>query len=273
MLYAEQFPDGPDRFLYKFYGFGGKYDKENLRDWLVRSEFRFSIPADFNDPFDFRAVAVIEGSTEEFESRCLAVAKSRAPPGATDAQVAAAADFLASNRQALTAEVQGSFERVRHTAGVVCFSADRKPVLLWSHYAAGHSGVCLQIDVAHDLPTFASAVEVKMHSDISLPKLNWLNMPQGLPQILFHKMNWWEYENERRIVYDNQGGKYLAFDPKALVRVILGCNVVPEHERFVGDLLAERAANGLPSIEVFRAARHATMAKLTIGRYNIEAGG
>ncbi len=66
---------GPPRFLYKYYGFNGKFDKTNLEDWIVNSIFRLSRPIEFNDPFDFHGVVVLQGTDEQYRERCLNIAK------------------------------------------------------------------------------------------------------------------------------------------------------------------------------------------------------
>jgi hypothetical protein len=63
-------PDGPPRFLYKYHGFSGEYDKTNLFNWIVVSAFRLSRPIEFNDPFDFHGIIIAEGSKEEIAARC-----------------------------------------------------------------------------------------------------------------------------------------------------------------------------------------------------------
>ena len=264
-LLRKNIPDGPPRFLYKYHGFDGAYDRTNLYNWIVLSAFRLSRPIEFNDPFDFHGTIVAEGSKEEIAARCNSIARNHAPRGATEEQIRRIADFLAANIDQVIRLGQESFARVRTTTGVACFSTDHKTILLWSHYGAGHTGVCLQFDVAHALPDFSPAVTVRIVSGLKLPTINWVaTLQKDIAHVMLQKNSWWEYERERRIIEPDQAGKYVFFQPQSLARIILGCRIRKADIQFVDDLLAERAARRLPPIEVYVASPHGKLAKLVV---------
>jgi hypothetical protein len=258
---------GPPRFLYKYYGFDGKFDKTNLEDWIVNSAFRLSKPIEFNDPFDFHGVMVLEGTDEQFRERCFNIAKENMPQGSTDEEIERAAKFMSRNPAALERQAQERFNRERTTAGVACFSTEPKTVILWSHYAAGHAGVCLQFDVAHDFPALISAVKVRIVEGLQLPTMNWITtLRKDIGDVMLRKNSWWAHERERRIIQTDQGGKYVGLRPEALSRIILGCRIGTADTEFIDALLAKRAARGLPPIEVYVASPHDKLAKLVVRR-------
>jgi hypothetical protein len=90
-LLRKRIKDGAPRFLYKYIGFKGTFDKQNLSDWIVKSTFRLSKPIEFNDPFDMRGVMIVEGSDEELQQRLIEVARRKAPAGATEDHIIVAA--------------------------------------------------------------------------------------------------------------------------------------------------------------------------------------
>jgi hypothetical protein len=259
--------DGAPRFLYKYLGFNSKFDQQNLFDWIVRSTFRLSKPVEFNDPFDMHGVMVVEGTDAELHERLLEIARRRAPAGATEQQIEAVAATLATHmpREVIRKEGQESYERQRETFGVACFSTDPRTVLLWSHYGAGHSGVCLQFNVARDFPVFGTAFDVKIAPNLELPTINWMkSMAQDIGTVFFRKNSWWAYEKEHRIIARDQGGKYVSFRPDALNSIVFGCNIQSSDEQYIDQLLVARASHGMPAINVYRAVPHEKLAKLVI---------
>ena len=62
-------------------------------------------------------------------------------------------------------------EQSEHT-GVCSFAGDPLNILMWSHYASNHRGVCLQFDVAKDPINLLLALPVE-YSD-EYPVVNWI---------------------------------------------------------------------------------------------------
>jgi hypothetical protein len=266
-ILRKNIPGGPPRFLYKYYGFGGKFDKTNLEDWIVNSAFRLSRPIEFNDPFDFHGVMLIAGTDEQFSERCFNIAKDNMAVGSTDEDVGRAAEFMRSHPAELERLAQESFNKARTTSGVACFSTSPKTVILWSHYAGGHTGVCLQFDVARDFPALMGALCVRIVEGLQLPTMNWMTtLHKDIGNVMLSKNSWWAHEQERRIIQTDQGGKYVPLRPEALSRIILGCRIGTADTELIDDLLAKRGARGLPQIEVYIASAHDKLAKLVIRR-------
>src|SRR5271167_4773130 len=77
-------PEQLSRFLYKYRGFSGKYDEQNLRDMIVYSVLRLSAPATFNDPYEMFVHIVVEGSHEQRMQRFSQMAAQQAPTMSPD---------------------------------------------------------------------------------------------------------------------------------------------------------------------------------------------
>jgi hypothetical protein len=98
-------------------------------------------------------------------------------------------------REALTA-----FKREQgRLQGMLCFSRAWKSPMLWSHYAAGHRGICLGFDVTSPLrPQVVQYTEEKFeHVDRNRP------FPDDLKErLLITKHMHWDYEEESRVFVD-----------------------------------------------------------------------
>jgi Protein of unknown function (DUF2971) len=124
--------------------------------------------------------------------------------------------------------------RYNEDTGLLCFSKNWTSPVLWSHYAAKHTGVCLGFDVPREL-----VQEVTYEDERILARLadnaNPSVLDQALQeQLLRTKYRHWSYEEERRIVVPlasatKEGKLYFRhFDHELkLAEVILGhlCNL------------------------------------------------
>jgi hypothetical protein len=132
---------------------------------------------------------------------------------------------------------------------------------MWSHYAANHTGICLEFDI-HNL-LFSEAMEVTYR--VKYPR--WA--PPDMEQIAFNmfltKSDAWKDEQEFRIIgavdSDKEHliveGDCLRLPPGALQSVIVGCQA--DHEA-VRKIVGEHA----PGLAVKRAGRVPNHYSLTI---------
>ena len=122
--------------------------------------------------------------------------------------------------------------------GVVSFSGDALNILMWSHYAENHSGVCLEF--ATDSYSFdvVAAVVYKTKRPVFRP----LDSDRAglMERILLHKADIWSYEREWRYFRITEGPGAASFPSSALRSIILGAAIRPEFERVVRELVAER---------------------------------
>ena len=166
---------------------------------------------------------------------------------------------------------------------VLCFSQKVTPILLWSHYAASHSGIAIGFDLSNGsfplgrISAGLSVTYIKDRNALQLPldyyRFKGLEMidpnpaPAGhvktasgmiiseadqqaryldcLKTMLSHKCDVWEYEAERRFLYDlslsredglknskadasDKTHKAAFFDPEAVTDIVFGYRCTPE---------------------------------------------
>ena len=115
------------------------FTKKNIQD----ATLYFNTPDGFNDPFDCSpSYNVSPKSREELLKRF-----SKENYGKFDATLIAEACKISGS------EFNGIFKNSDYdrfyTArrGITCFSKDNANILMWSHYASNHKGVCLGFDI------------------------------------------------------------------------------------------------------------------------------
>jgi hypothetical protein len=262
----------PRRFHYKFKaltpvdprdrskGFTAR-STDALRDLIVRSRLHLAPPADFNDPFDTAAHMVAIGTLEQRRARVERIVNANEPD--PEQRAVKIENAMTWPPDALAGLFSPALERIRRTTGVVCFAGNPRGTLLWSHYAASHTGVCLQLETARDFPILSRAVRVDYEPEY--PTINWLvDYEAGIGKMLLGKHPCWRDEDETRIIVDGEAGTYLPFRADALRAIVFGCRADQAVFDAIAGLLAERAAAGSPPVKLYRAHLHGKKYKLII---------
>ena len=264
----------PARFLYKFRASPSDSSSAasdqyvcRMRQIILDSELWLSSPSDFNDPFDTTGSFAIKGTSAKRSSHIKALVQKYAPPGATPAAIKQAHDSLARRTDGeILIMLRSSFETQRDSTGVICFvEGDPRDVLMWSHYAADHKGVCLQFEPARDLFTFARALKVQYLRDY--PVVNWLKGASEIERILRRKHPRWKYEAERRIIQIGAARSVFTYNPSALVGLLFGCAADDAVINATMAVLTARANARLPDLKLYRAEKHKSRYELVIRRF------
>ena len=131
--------------------------------------------------------------------------------------------------------------------GLLCFSKDWSNPVQWSHYAEGHKGLCLGLDIPDDALTEVRYRRRRL-------KANWAALNGTTHQRHAELRRWfatkfvhWEYEREMRAFLilknfppDTDGRRYVPFDHETrLAEVIIGDRsdlTGPDIDDALGDL-------------------------------------
>ena len=189
-----------------------------LFDSLINSQIWFSNPQDFNDPFDCDINMKIQNSTQSqmqayFENH-LKKLFNKAELEKINTQNISQQEFeLLINKAA---------KKVTQRKGLACFMSNCDNLLMWSHYADSHKGVCLKFDILEDTSLFSPAKRVAYNRDY--PEYDYLtNKNDFVNQMFFTKSEEWSNEGEVRVLKDKKGN--YDFKPKSLKEVIFGCKI------------------------------------------------
>ena len=135
-------------------------------------------------------------------------------------------------------------ERVNATAGVLSFSEDSSNVLMWSHYANGHRGVCLRFNMEvwsknNGRQCHLGRVAYCMRRPLA-PLPNDIQ-PETitLERVAFTKHADWHYENEWRMIcpFIDIHQPFLEFPKEALTGVIFGLRMGDADRRAIEEII------------------------------------
>lgn len=160
-----------DCFLYKFRSLVPSDLKsvERMRDILVGCRLRLSSPTEFNDPFDMSGRIMVQGNPSEIRKRLDEIMKTQGLRY-SDRKKRITDMMSGADTDGVFLKTQETFEEAVRGFGVCSFAGDPLNILMWSHYATYHEGVCLQFELARDPKTFAKALPVNYTDDY--PKVN-----------------------------------------------------------------------------------------------------
>ncbi len=209
-------------------------DKYSL-NYLISNEVYFAKTNSFNDPFDSQILP----SRLLGELEIIGIDVSSSPLRRHD----------------------GFLEDRLDGFGVFCLSCKNNDILMWSHYADSHKGICFGFKkpfhhyIPNEAPIYSRDIDyierhpyIDVYNDYNRGDVynsenefdNHMKMALDLLNAsLTQKHKSWEYEEEIRIISE-EGPKPMSFKPEALESVVLGMNISPADTKIVKELLAHR---------------------------------
>ncbi len=256
----------PSRFIYKYRSIDPNLEEsvDRVRDILVRSRLWLSSPLDFNDPFDMSAKIVATSTGQERRERARALLKERGIR--YKERERRVSDFARTPIAEIEAKLEEIHRKRLANTGVCSFAGDPRSILMWSHYSGNHTGLCVQFETARDFLTLSNAVPVEYSTEY--PEINWITEPPSvLRKVILRKHEGWSYEKERRIIFPERSRVYLAFNPQAVVGVIVGCRASDENRKLIEQLIEERRHANLPDVRVYYSQKHSSQYQLRLFRH------
>ena len=190
---------------------------------FINRELYFANPASLNDPYDCQLSIV--------ESINYAVKNAKSD---TSKPLSTEKLYLLDTLYSCSTKME---DEIRN-AGVFSLSKTCKNVLMWSHYADEHKGLCIGYKLPEDMSDFDSQDLMLSHCpcnythqnpiaaylrciDISTPLLEWDGFWQIVLSIgLISKHKSWQYEKEVRILRKRSGT--IMFNPKHISEIVFG---------------------------------------------------
>ena len=148
--------------------------------------------------------------------------------------------FLEERAIEMTRKIPPALENYR----IYSLAGNCHSILLWSHYAEAHTGICLGFSTHKT--DFGEAMEVHYSKDLATLDLFDRKHETNLRVMALTKSDEWWYEHEFRLVSEEPtpsgmlpvNNHLYVFDPACLDEVIMGCNISTEDEVFVRKMVA-----------------------------------
>jgi hypothetical protein len=249
------FEDGY-RVLYHWQTFNTESGGERLVKTLGENVVYCSRPSDFNDPWDCKPFYNLEILADDKEREWhaeWAVNLCRRRTDMTEQDIATMRETLRTNeakartiiRQISDSIVEAITERYR----VYCLGPDLGNLLMWSHYADSHRGVCLEFNLRNDV--MCGALKCEYQPEFPILKLRDNDIESSLLPLL-SKVDVWCDEKEYRVVAQERKNAvgadtlmtddgFLNLPDGAIASVVVGCQA----DYAAVEVVVRKAAPGL----------------------------
>lgn len=237
----------PKQIFYKF----RNWSNADHRKWLLDQQVYFASPAQFNDPFDcsinYRYDLLSPEEKNEKYYDMLRKDKSHL----TDEQIKVEVEkWLTEGLLEEDAMLENNTKILKATTdsqvGILSLTKTNTPILLWSHYADNHKGICIGYDYdvlrADFITKYNNPKKVFFESDVTYSKEYPIVIPRkGIPleeyvvNPLCTKSKVWEYEQEFRIFILGATRELTTVPKEAIVEVTMGCKMSDKDQYEVGD--------------------------------------
>lgn len=219
-------PEDPPLRLFKF-----RPINKFTSDIFCRGVLWFSRPDSFNDPCDCLPVFDWEASEADLRLHLLE-AWGEENPTWTEGRLRAAVERAIAQEFPLRAERKSQVEREYQgriaRCGIFSTSERFDSIVMWSHYADQHRGICLELDTTA-LPANARFHKVQYRNE--RPRVNLIRDRRIANRVAAGtKSAEWQYEQEWRLALENGPVQFpteITLPAKMVRGVILGVRIEP----------------------------------------------
>ncbi|MBQ8057541.1 MAG: DUF2971 domain-containing protein [Ruminococcus sp.] len=231
-------------FLYKYCG-----DSNRTIENLKANKIWFSAPCNFNDVFD---CDILIDDNQVFQNTLELIPNKREfRKGSSKWRM------LNQKISKGLRKLRANFEKMKTTIGVFCLSELDDSLLMWSHYANNHCGICVEYELLsiNKQLGFSPVPVIYSSERSSIRSINPNTIDTDTKSVfiksLISKSPEWSYEKEWRIIQDkgacginwnteNKGALRDMVRPRS---VILGCMAKTEFEKEIYDYCEENKIN------------------------------
>lgn len=229
--------------LYKYASWQEEDDDNFTRKNIEDSALYFNTPDSFNDPFDNAPSYDISSESR----RALINRFVQDNRGKYDVDLLAEVSNIPDS--AFNKIFKSTDFNKFHIAkrGITCFSRDNANILMWSHYANNHSGVCLGFDIDESDEHLVNFLDETNNQRLfpngkackllpityvpvaARPSIDTTDEQKSWTKILTFKSDLWKYEQEVRIMVHSYDQiifpRTLHYKPDCLKEIICGANM------------------------------------------------
>ncbi len=233
--------------LYQYRSISSPERMQYLFDLLRKGSVRFSAPSEFNDPFD-----------------CCPTHLSELPDDA----------FPHAVGDAMNLGLQAALSKL---LGVWCLTPHPDRMLMWSHYADQHRGVCIGFD-AEVLARRSPVNDLGHSAFVPVRRVAYMDKRPDAddPDAIFVKSPEWRYEDEYRVVSHRAPGTPVwgpgvwSVPVEAIVDIVFGARIVPDKVREIAEVAAGSCPDAslriaVPDMKRFGLRIEALSAQPTVG--------
>lgn len=219
----------PQKF-YRYRSLSNEYEIDNI----IQEQIWLSTPTEFNDPYDSMINIDVDEMLKKYlegNQKIISEYNRLAEKGKRKAR-----RYIEKEKAKLQKGMDKELEMLRKSFGIACFSETYDSLLMWSHYADYHRGICLEYshEEIEKLVPFCPVVYTNSFENLA----NYIDIKGNeidnrAIRLFLNKSKEWSYENEWRIIdclSENgvENGKILKkLKPQ---KILMGCKISDTNE-------------------------------------------
>ncbi len=255
--------EDPPQNFFKYRSLATEQDRQRVRQIVVGNKVYFPPAKFFNDPFDlhpaFDLTAPRHVQRKDYERLSKKYQGLGRAERRKEARRVMKTSLSSKSIATTTRAIQDEHARfITEAVGVLCVCKKRDDILMWSHYADSHRGVCLEFDSMSKF--MAHAQEVRYSETREPIRAYHETKQQMMEKALLTKSSRWAYEDEYRLLRYEGGPGLVEFRPHNLTGIILGANA----DKAIGDLVKGWIAERVEPVTLYRASVSSTEYKIVI---------
>ncbi|QND83792.1 DUF2971 domain-containing protein [Chromobacterium vaccinii] len=229
--------------------------KDRLESILVNHELYLSSHTQFNDPFDVFPSYKQDVCGKDIEASVRKSFKKLQHLNGKQLREATRKRLIWAfeNREKFINETISGLRSVMETVGIFCFTTNAENILMWSHYASNHQGICLEFDLIEEF--HLSNLLFKVTYDNTRPQINPMTEVKSndFDLNLLRKAESWRYEDEWRLIAGRKSGQSAKFGKNFLKSVIVGAKASDSTRHYLHEVNEKRIKKDLPPLEIKQA--------------------
>ncbi|MBN9483577.1 MAG: hypothetical protein BGO70_13930 [Bacteroidetes bacterium 43-93] len=219
---------------------------ESAKKIFTNKSVLFRTPNSFNDPFEFHS-AFVDFNASLFQYRQFALKILVNNPKYKDNPSLLMKDMANYSRKDFIEGFKKADELERNSALLFCTSLSFMKVLMWSHYAEKHTGVCIGLKI---LPVDNNLMTLKVKYSDKIEPQKYFSVDNksfsALIPKMFTKAKEWEYEEEVRTLIatnehiPNDGALEVGLRDIQICELYYGIKTPEEQIQEIESILKER---------------------------------
>lgn len=253
---------------------------EHTLSIITEGSIFFSSARRFNDPFDTAVGYSFDDDPDEafwYVNRYLKKHRPDLDKKKRRREASQMVDSVLAKGENYLDQVQDVLQKLHYDSfGLFCASSINDDLLMWSHYASDHRGICLGLRKSM-LARTAFRVAVQDHRSIEALQVRYSKERAKYPfykqigitnegrkrylqNIVAYKSDHWAYEREYRLICWYKTDLAVKCGSDLVSEVVLGCRISEQNEKTILDSLASVGSKA----KVFRARKHDSRFELVL---------
>jgi len=230
--------------LYKYRSMANPQDVNYTLDILKNQRIFCAPPSSFNDPFDCRSKLTYE-APEAVKNK---VAKDRLIKEKPELAIKEIEKLVTSRWKEIEEYGPEDFFRwLKNDIGVASFASHPDNLLMWSHYAGSHNGICIELSATDEshVDFISRAQPVQYRHEYPIVNFYMTNKVEKALAHVLTKSEHWSYEHEWRIIVDsNAEDRFISLPDGLISEVFLGTRITDNNRRLILETVSSAAIAG-----------------------------